>query len=134
MKICWRITINMKWYEGDSTAKKTAHKINFFFFCVWNLSIHWPHQGRNTLLGDHLCNTVNLELDTEEKWHCKILVGHNSGWNIKVYKTRSKTEYFYAKREKLSFMLLQFSLYWYLLCETITGFFISCRLHGYLLW
>lgn len=120
MRVCSGITRSIKWcikhQEGDRTAKKTAHKTIFFFcVCVWNLSTHCLYQGRNRLLSDNLCNAVNLELDIEEKWCCKMLVGHYSGWNIKVYKTRAKTEFFYAEREKLSFMFLQFSPYWYLI-------------------
>lgn len=103
--------------------KQLKKSVGFFF--LWNLSTHWPHQGRNRLLGDHLCNTINLELGMEEKWHCKILVGRNSGWSIKVYKTRAKTEFFYAEREKLSFMLLQFSLYWYLIMWNYYRIFLS---------
>lgn len=118
MRVCWGITIIIKWYEGDSRAKKTAHKNSFF---LWILSPYWPHQGINRFLSDNLCSTLNLELDREEEWHCKILVDHNSGWNSQVYKTRAKIQFCYAEREKLSFMLLQFTLHWHFIIQTIIG-------------
>lgn len=89
---------------------------------LWVLSPYWPHQGINKFLSDNLCSTLNLELDMEEEWHCKILVDHNSGWNIQVYKIRAKIQFYYAEREKLSFMLLQFSLHWHFIVRTIRGF------------
>lgn len=117
MRVCWGITINIKGYEGDSRAKKTAHKISFSV----DFKSYWPHQGINSFLSDNLCSTLNLELDMKEEWHCKILVGHNSGSNIQVYKTRAKIQFYYAEREKLSFMLLQFSIHWHFIVRTIIG-------------
>lgn len=116
MRLCWRITfIIIKQYEGDSRAKKKHTKSVF----LWVLSPYWPHKGINIFVSDNVCSTLNLELNMEKEWHCEILKGHNSGWNIQVYNTRARIQFYYAEREKLSFILLQLKLHWHFTVQTI---------------